>query len=133
MGTVCLLVSALFLVATASTTGKLTAVLLLALGFGVMDCMLPSAWSLCLDIGGPYSGAVSGAMNPAGSAGGVVCTVLFGYLVNAFGDYDMPIFIIATMVAIAAGLFWLIDPTKSVFEAPATPALIREPVGKPVV
>lgn len=119
MGSVCLLISAGFLVATAATTGKLTGVALLALGFGVMDCMLPSAWSLCLDIGGRYSGAVSGAMNTAGSAGGFVCTLLFGYLVNAFGDYNLPIFVIAAMVALAACLFWLIDPTESAFPEPA--------------
>lgn len=124
MGTTCLLVSAGFLVATASTTGKITGVVLLALGFGVMDCMLPSAWSLCLDIGGRYSGAVSGAMNTAGSAGGFACTWMFGYLVGAFGDYNVPMFIIAGMVSIAGCLFWLIDPTKPIFveEAPVAPA-----------
>ncbi|MCI0350590.1 MAG: hypothetical protein L0Z53_14295, partial [Acidobacteriales bacterium] len=115
MGTVCLFVSAGFLVATALTTGKMSGVVLLAIGFGVMDCMLPSAWSLCLDVGGRYSGAVSGAMNTAGSAGGFACTWLFGYLVGAYGDYSIPIFLIAGMVSIAACLFWLIDPTKPVF------------------
>jgi hypothetical protein len=40
-------------------------------------------------------------MNTAGQAGGFVCTVLFGYLVKAFGDYDVPIFVIAGMVMIS--------------------------------
>lgn len=127
MGTVCLLVSAGFLVATALTTGKVSGIILLALGFGVMDCMLPSAWSLCLDVGGRYSGAVSGAMNTAGSAGGFACTWLFGQLVGAFGDYSIPLFIIAGMVAIAAALFWLIDPTKPIF----APAAVAGPAAAP--
>lgn len=116
MGTTCLLISAGFLVATAATTGKVSGVVLLALGFGIMDCMLPSAWSLCLDIGGRHAGAVSGAMNTAGSAGGFTCTWLFGLLVGAYGDYNMPMFLIAGMVAIAACLFWLIDPTQVIGE-----------------
>jgi MFS transporter, ACS family, glucarate transporter len=107
-----LFVSALFLVGVATTTGKMSGVLLLALGFGVMDCMLPASWAMCLDIGGRFGGAVSGAMNTAGQAGGFVCTVLFGYLVKAFGDYDVPIFIIAGMVMISAWLFWRIDASK---------------------
>ncbi|HVU24057.1 MAG TPA: MFS transporter [Opitutus sp.] len=104
-----LLVSALLLVATASTTGKVSGVILLTLGLGVMDCMLPAAWAMCLDIGGHFSGAVSGAMNTAGQAGGFVCTVLFGYLVESFGDYDRPMFVIAAMVMVSAVLFWKID------------------------
>ena len=56
--------------------------------------------------------AVSGAMNTAGQAGGFVCTLLFGYLVAAFGDYDVPIFIIAGMVMISAWIFWRIDASK---------------------
>jgi MFS transporter, ACS family, glucarate transporter len=130
MGTTCLLLSAGFLVATASTTGKISGVVLLALGFGVMDCMLPSAWSLCLDIGGRYSGAVSGAMNTAGSAGGFACTWLFGYLVGAFGDYSIPMFIIAGMVSIAACLFWLVDPTRPIFDE--EPTIINPVAGEGV-
>jgi ACS family glucarate transporter-like MFS transporter len=118
MGTTCLLISAGFLVATAATTGKMTGVVLLALGFGVMDCMLPSAWSLCLDIGGRYSGAVAGAMNTAGSAGGFACTWLFGQLVERYGNYNTPMFFIAGMVTLAAILFWLIDPTQRIFDEP---------------
>ncbi len=121
VGAVSLAVSALFLVATAATTGKLTGVVLLAVGFGVMDCMLPAAWAMCLDIGGRYSGVVSGAMNTAGQAGGFVCTVLFGYLVGAFGDYGIPMYLIAGMVLIAAGLFWMIDPTRPVCPDAAPP------------
>jgi nitrate/nitrite transporter NarK len=116
VGTVALFVSALFLVAVASTTGKTSGVILLALGFGVMDCMLPAAWAMCVTLGGPYAGAVSGAMNTAGQAGGFVCTVLFGYLVQRTGNYDTPIFVIAAMVMISAFLFWRIDQGKPLLE-----------------
>jgi MFS family permease len=112
MGSVSLAATALLFLATALTTSKVSAIALLSLGFGVMDCMLPSAWAICLDVGGPYAGAVSGAMNMAGSAGGFVCAVSFGYLVHAFGHYNAPLFAIAAMVAVSAALFWQLDPTK---------------------
>ena len=65
-----LLVSALFLVGVASTTGKLTGVILLGLGFGVMDCMLPAAWATCLDIGGRHAGGGTRGINTPGGGGG---------------------------------------------------------------
>ena len=55
----------------------------------------------------------------AGSAGGFVCTLLFGYLVKISGDYNLPLLIIAAMVALAALVFWQIDPTQSVEEPAA--------------
>jgi ACS family glucarate transporter-like MFS transporter len=51
-------------------------------------------------------------MNTAGNLGGFMCTVLFGYLVKAFGNYDAPLFVIATLLMISAILFSRIDPTR---------------------
>jgi nitrate/nitrite transporter NarK len=102
-------------------------VILLALGFGVMDCMLPAAWALCLDVGKEYAGVVSGAMNSAGQAGGFVCAVLFGYLVGRFGDYNIPLFVIAAMVLLSALLFWRIDPTRPLVPAADRPTVAEEP------
>lgn len=114
VGASSLAISALFLVAVALTTGKAMGVVLLGIGFGVMDCMLPAAWAMSVDLGGRHAGAVSGAMNSAGQAGGFVCTLLFGYLVKAFGSYNVPIFVIAGMVMLSAWLFWRIDPSKPI-------------------
>ena len=112
VGSVCLAASALLLCATALTRGKVSGVVFLTLGFGIMDCMLPSAWAICSDVGRQFSGAVSGAMNTAGNAGGFVCSVLFGYLVEKSGTYHTPLFVIAAMVMVSAFLFWRIDASK---------------------
>jgi MFS transporter, ACS family, glucarate transporter len=116
VGSVSLLGSALCLIATALTTGKWSGIILLAFGFGVMDCMVPAAWSVCTDVGGRWSGAVTGAMNTAGQVGAFLSTVLFGYLVEAYGNYNLPIFIIAGMLVASACLFWMIDATKPLLE-----------------
>jgi ACS family glucarate transporter-like MFS transporter len=127
LGSVCLAVSALLLLATALTTGKASGVVLLALGFGVMDCMLPAAWALCLDVGEGYAGVVTAAMNSAGQAGGFVCAVLFGYLVGQFGNYNTPLFVIAAMVLLSAFLFWQIDPTRPLVPTAEQPTSMEEP------
>lgn len=84
----------------------------LALGFGMTDLMLPSAWAICLDVGQKYAGTVSGAMNTLGSVGGFLCAEAFGRLVKHYGNYNLPLFIIAGMLLCSAFLFSRIDPTK---------------------
>lgn len=112
MGCTCLTVSAMFLLATALTPGKWSAVILLSLGFGVLDLMLPSAWAVCMDVGGKYAGAVSGAMNSFGHIGGTACSILFGRLAQHY-NYDLPLLVIAGMVLVAAVLFSRIDSSRT--------------------
>lgn len=112
MGGTCLLLSAMCLFGVSQVENRIAAVAFLAIGFGIMDCMLPCAWAMCLDVGGRHAGAVSGAMNSAGQLGGFVCTAGFGYLVKWTGRYDVPMTVIAVMVLISSGLFFLIDATR---------------------
>jgi MFS transporter, ACS family, glucarate transporter len=114
-GSLSLAASAVLLAAAALAAGKLSNVILLALSFGMMDLMLPCAWAVCLDVGDRHAG-VTGAMNTAGNLGGFMCTVLFGYLVKAFGNYDGPLFVIATLLMISAILFSRIDSTRRLGE-----------------
>jgi len=110
---VCLTLTALVLMAMAVFHGKVAVVALSSLGFGMMDLMLPSAWALCLAIGGRASGAATGMMNTAGQVGGFLCTVLFGYIVHLTGSYNAPLWLIAAMILISAAIFSRIDCTQT--------------------
>jgi predicted MFS family arabinose efflux permease len=112
VGSASLAVSALLLLITALTSGKAVGVVALTLGYGAMDCMLPASWANCLDVGGPYAGAVSGAMNSVVQVGAFLSTVLFGYVVKWSGSYNAPLFVIAPMLLLSAALFSRIDPTR---------------------
>jgi len=116
---VCLALTATILVGMALCHGKVTIVVLSSLGFGMMDLMLPSAWAMCLAIGGGASGTATGMMNTAGQAGGFLCTVLFGYIVHATGSYNLPLWFIAAMVLTSAFLFSRIDCTRGLHTDPA--------------
>ena len=119
---VCLVFTALALAGMALVHGRVAAVVLSSLGFGMMDLMLPSAWAMCLAIGGRSSGTATGMMNTAGQAGGFLGTVLFGYIVRATGSYNRPLLFIAAMVLIAAVTFARIDCTRGVDAEPAVDA-----------
>jgi predicted MFS family arabinose efflux permease len=111
IGVGCLAISGCLLFAIALTPGQWSVAIMLILCFGITDAMLPCSWAICLDVGRQYSGAVSGAMNSAGQAAGYICTVLFGYFVEAYG-YDLPLLFLAPNLLISAVLFALINPNK---------------------
>ncbi|MBO5818616.1 MAG: MFS transporter [Bacteroidales bacterium] len=116
LGSSSLIVSAIFMFLAAFIPGKMQVFIFLSLAFGIIDLMLPSAWALCIDLGKKYSGAVSGAMNTAGNLGGFVCSLIFGYVVSATGNYNLPLYIIAGMLVISAVIFLFIDPTKQLIK-----------------
>jgi MFS family permease len=117
----CLVGTAALLVAMSLATSKFAIVALAGAAFMVMDLMLPAAWAMCMAIGGRFGGTASGVMNTAGNLGGFVCSVAFGYVVAATGNYNLPLQGVALMVVIAAGIFAAIDCTKG-FDTKAAPA-----------
>lgn len=102
---VCLLVTSVLLLAMSLVTSHAAIVALATISFGCMDLMLPSAWAMCTTLGGRWGGVATGVMNTAGQAGGLLCTVFFGYVVAATGDYELPVRVVALMVLVAAALF----------------------------
>jgi MFS transporter, ACS family, glucarate transporter len=115
IGTSAYAVTSLMILATIYTDDKFLTILFLALGYSISDFALPVAWAVCLDVGQAHAGAVTGAMNMAGQMGSFLTTVLFGYLVNAFGTYNAPLVPIAIMSAVASVAWLKIDASKPLF------------------
>ena len=108
----CLAATACLLAAMSVAPGKTEIVLLASLGLGVMDLMLPSAWAMCMSLGGDFGGTATAVMNTAGNLGGWVGAIVFGYVVAATGSYNAPLRLIAVMVFISAVLFARVDCTR---------------------
>jgi len=104
--------SAIFTIAAAATANNIVAVVLLALGYAGSDFMLPTAWAVCLDIGKKYAGAVTGAMNTAGQAGSFTTAALFGFLVERFHSYNLPLVPMSLLTLLSALLWLKIDPER---------------------
>jgi MFS transporter, ACS family, glucarate transporter len=99
-------------VALLLTQQRFLALVYLSLIYGGITFQQPAVFAVCLDIGGKYAGAVTGAMNTAAQVGSVVSSVLFGYLVNRFGNYDVPFIPMATLLFIGTLLWLKLDPTR---------------------
>ncbi|SEG52916.1 Predicted arabinose efflux permease, MFS family [Bryocella elongata] len=115
----CLLCGSALLLAMSWATGHAPIVILATLAFGVMDLMLPSAWAMCMRLGGDYGGTATALMNTAGNLGGWVSAVLFGYVVKATGNYELPLRCIAIAVLAAAVLFACVDVSRGMSTEPA--------------
>lgn len=113
-----LLFSALFLSCAFFATGKVPTIFCLALAYAGADFMLPAAFAVCLDIGGRHAGAVTGAMNMAGQLGAFSTSVAFGYIVDATGNYNLPLLPMIA-AALVGSLVWLrIDPCRPLIASP---------------
>lgn len=90
---------------------------MIAMGFSCFgnDIAMPGSWAGCMDMGGRFSGTLSGTMNTWGCIGGLLAPLTIPYILDAAGgQWRVIIFVIAGWYAVGA-LCWLgIDPVTPV-------------------
>ena len=113
------LLSGMFIIPAAITENAWTSVLCLATSFFFLEFVIGPAWAVPMDVGGQFSGTVTGVMNMAGALAGSVTPLIFGYYFDQ-GSWMIPFFITAA-VMLAGAFIWtfLINPERSVVEAAA--------------
>jgi len=111
------LLSGIFLVPAAMTENAWTSVLCLATSFFFLEFVIGPAWAVPMDVGGQFSGTVTGVMNMAGALAASFTPLIFGYYFGR-GSWMVPFFITSGVMLIGA-LIWtfLINPERSVVEA----------------
>ena len=100
----------------ALTTNPRIAVYCLTGAMFFLETIIGPSWAVPMDIGGEYSGTVSGMMNMGGQIGGALSPTVFG-LLAARGSWVAPFVIAAGLLFIGAAIwaFW-IDPEVSVID-----------------
>lgn len=92
------------------------AVASLTLAAGGLEFTTGISWAVAIDVGEDFAGTVSAVMNMFGNLGGALSPLLFGFLVDVTGRWEVP-FMIATALIVVACLLWFrIDPERSVLE-----------------
>ncbi len=105
--------AAALMTAAMLTHARLPSLVFLSFSYGFITLQQTSVMGICLDIGGSYSGAVTGAMNTAAFAAAFLSSVIYGYIVKSHG-YDAPFIPMIALLAIGS-LAWLtIDATRQV-------------------
>lgn len=113
----CMLASAACLIPAATTRSAITAVICLTASLFFLEMVIGPAWAVPMDVGGEYSGTVTGIMNMAGALAASVSPVVFGFFAQR-GFWIAPFLVTAAML-VSGALIWtfLIDPEKSVVGA----------------
>ena len=112
IGVVGLSTAAVCAVASLFTQQWFAALILLSLVYGGITFQQPIMFAACLDIGGEYAGVVVGAMNTAAQVGSFVSALVFGYLVDRYGSYNLPFIPMTALLLIGAWLWLKVDPAK---------------------
>jgi MFS transporter, ACS family, glucarate transporter len=87
-----------------------TAMFVLGMAGFFNDFVMPAAWASTMDIGGRYSGTVSGAMNMMGSIAGASSTLVVGYLLAwTAGNWTLTFYISAAIYLIGAVCWLFLD------------------------
>ena len=107
---------AAFIVPAALAEQAYTALFCLTGAMFFLECTIGPSWAVPMDMGGEYSGTVSGMMNMAGNIGGALSPIVFGVLVQ-FGSWQAPFIVAASLLVIGSAVwaFWL-DPEQSVVQ-----------------
>jgi sugar phosphate permease len=112
-----MLASAACLIPAATTHSASTAVICLTASLFFLEMVIGPAWAVPMDVGGEYSGTVTGIMNMAGAMAASASPVIFGFFAQR-GSWIAPFLVTAGML-LSGALIWtfLIDPEKSVVKA----------------
>jgi len=95
---------------------------MIVLGFAGFfnDFVMPAAWAGTMDVGGRYSGTVSGAMNTLGSFAGASSVLVVGYLLAWTGGNWTLTFYISAAIYLVGAVCWLFLDSHTPLEQPAT-------------
>jgi ACS family glucarate transporter-like MFS transporter len=85
------------------------------------DFVMPAAWAGTMDVGGRYSGTVSGAMNMMGSIAGASSVIVVGYLLTwTRGNWTLT-FLISAAIYAAGALCWVFLDSHTPLERTTPP------------
>lgn len=105
-----------FTMIAALAANPYTAVYCLTVAMFFLEMTIGPAWAVPMDVGGEFSGTVSGMMNMGGQFVGALCPIVFGILFSK-GALVAPFAISSGLLFIGAAIwaFW-IDPEQSVID-----------------
>jgi MFS transporter, ACS family, glucarate transporter len=117
----------IFLVLGSNVDSARLASVVLAGGAGALYLAQSSFWSVSADIGGAFSGSVSGFMNMGAQFGGAVTVVVTPAIAARFG-WTVPFWVAATLAILGALGWLLVNPERSLMGPTSTDEGVTAPV-----
>lgn len=76
-----------------------------------------------MDIAGAYAGTAGGMMNTGFGVAGMISPIVFGFLIQTTGSYQVPFAVSAILLVIGIIGSLFIDPTRKVGDPPVVPKI----------
>jgi MFS family permease len=102
MVSVCLLLTLLSLVPLIAVHSLYVSMACLAAGFFFSELTIGPMWAIPMDIAPEHAGTASGIMNTGSALAAIISPVLAGYLIDRFGNWDLPFLV--SVVPMAVGV-----------------------------
>lgn len=119
----CLTLSAVFIVPAAAVGSPVLAVVLLSASFFFLELNNAVLWTIPMDVAPEYSGTAGGLMNTGFGVAGIISPVVFAWLVQQTGRWEVPFFATAALMVVGAIVaVGLVRPDRRV----TSPAPLRE-------
>ena len=108
--------AAVFMAATVLTESGVLALIFLSLAYGGMTFQQPNFFAASMAMGRKHAGFVLGFVNTAAQVASLVSSVVFGYIVKAYGNYDAPLLPMVAALLIGVLLWFRVDPKLDIFD-----------------
>lgn len=106
VGGVAYALGAVIMASGAATSDGRTAGFLIAIAGALSMFTLAPSWGTAITLGGKNAGFMGAIMNTAGQVGGILSPIVLAQLVKRFGDWSLPLYVLAGLYAVAS-LCWL--------------------------
>ena len=122
MVSICMFLTLLSLLPLLFTHNLLVSILSLSAGFFFAEMTIGPMWAIPMDIAPEYSGTASGMMNTGSALAAIISPVLSGYLIDRFGNWELPF--VGSMILMGFGvvLAFRMQPESKFQLAPAAAA-----------
>ena len=124
MVAICLLLSLATLTPIVFNHNLTVSICCLSIAFFFAEMTIGPMWAIPMDIAPEYSGTASGMMNIGSALAAILSPVASGYLIDRFGNWELPFFGSMLLLAIGAVLAYRMHPEHK-FEAQAAMAQAR--------
>lgn len=118
VGMVALTLAGLLVALTMQTSSPMGSLFLLSGAYCAITFQQASVLGVCLDISGSRAGTMLACINLVSQLGGLLGSILFGYVVEHFGSYNAPLVPMALFLLAGAALWTQVD-ASSRLEAPS--------------
>jgi MFS family permease len=95
-----------------------TLALCLSGGFFFLELVIGPIWSVPMDIAPQYSGTASGLMNTGSALAAIISPPVFGYIVDATGDWHLPFVGSIVLLIVGTGLSFTMHPDRKFVDEP---------------